>query len=158
MAESRFLQQLATTSPQNQSSLSRVQYRSSPSVTMSLSYRGHGPDVLYQAFNISCFAGNALLGLAGCPTAKDCARYRYCPDPTDARWTALRLTKESILPKSPKTHLTSLPFEIRAMILRHILGDRKVHAHHEQQVTCDPDDPMSEVSTANVVIVLFSCI
>lgn len=55
-------------------------------------------------------------------------------------------------------HLTSLPFEIRAMILRHLLGDRKVHAHYGQQVTCDSDDPMSEVSTANVVIVFFSYI
>ena len=164
---------------------------------MSLPYRGHGPGVLHQAFKISCFAGDALLGLVGCPTEEDCKKYGYCPGSTGVQLTAPRLTKgvdtepqrislertrcalpstrsslevdtdsdvagsnprlddetrERLLPTSTKTHFMSLPAEVRAIILRHLLGDRKVHAHYEQQVTCDSDDRMFEVSTANTVI------
>ena len=64
-------------------------------------------------------------------------------------------TGKRLLPSSPKTHFMSLPVEVRAMILRHLLGDRKVHAHYEQQVTCDADNAVSKVSTANVVVTLF---
>ena len=200
-AESLFSLRPATTRrPRNQRPPSKHQDQSSHSVTMSLPYRGHGTGVLHQAFNISCFAGNTLLRLVGCPTVEDCERYGCCPGPTNVRSTASRLIKKSdtlpqqrslertpcaflstrsslevdtdgdvegsntnlsdetgkrLVPSSLKTHFMSLPAEVRAMILRHLLGDRKVHAHYKQQVTCDSEDPMSEVSTAIVVVILF---
>ena len=52
----------------------------------------------------------------------------------------------------------SLPAEIRAMILRHLLGDRKVHAHYEQRVTHESDDRKSEVCTASLEMMFFTCV